>query len=421
MLNAMNNIPKRTNILNLLDSTSSGDLPPHIFSAIFNRATAIFLKLKVLTNIKRDKPNIKTEKIKIISCSSITMLDGISNNIKTLPLIIERCFMMDSWEKSDGGNLTALCSRLVKALDESVDRNLTDGILLSGGLDTSILAYLASKRVKLKAFTAALQDAPAPDIEYATLVANHFGLKHIVHRFDEGELHDAIRVVVKAMDSFDPMEIRNSVTVYIALKCAKENGVNTVMTGDGCDELFAGYNFLYGLDKERLGLELQKLWKVMSFSSTRLADVLKMEVKLPYLDPEFKKFAMGLQYDLKVRDEGGQTWGKWILRKAFETLLPKEIVWRTKTPIESGSGTSVLPHLLNSKISNAEFEEKKSKYFDEDKVTIRDKEQLFYYEIYRSILGPPHPTYFKGKICSHCNSSVPSTSSYCRRCGGHLT
>ena len=307
----------------------------------------------------------------------------------------------------------------MKALDESVGRNLADGILLSGGLDTSILAYLASKRAKLKAFTAALQNAPAPDIEYAKLVANRFGLKHLIHRFDEGELHDAIRVVVKAMDSFDPMEIRNDVTVYIGLKCAKEDSINTVMTGDGCDELFAGYNFLFELDKERLSSELQKLWSIMSFSSIRLADVLGMEVRVPYLDSEFKKFAMKLQPDLKVRNEGGQTWGKWILRKAFENLLPKEIVWRAKTPIESGSGTSVLPHLFNSIISNAEFEEKKSKYLNEDKVTIRDKEQLFYYEVYRSAVGVPSLTSQKGKVCFYCNSSLPITSSYCRRCGAY--
>ena len=312
-----------------------------------------------------------------------------------------------------------LCDKLVKVLDQSVRRNLADGILLSGGLDTSILAYLASRRAKLKAFTATLQNAPAPDIEYATLVANRFRLKYLIHRFDEDELHDAIRVVVKAMDSFDPMEIRNGVTVYIGLKCAKENGVNKVMTGDGCDELFAGYNFLIELDGERLGSELQKIWHFMSFSSMRLAGVLKMEVKLPYLDPEFKKFAMELQPELKVRDEGGQRWGKWILRKAFENLLPKEIVWRAKIPIESGSGTSILPDLFNSTIPDAEFGEKRSKYLREDRVTIRNKEQLFYYEIYRSVVGAPRPTDFEGKICPYCSSSVSNTTTYCKRCGGY--
>ncbi len=304
-------------------------------------------------------------------------------------------------------------------MDESVERNMGDGILLSGGLDTSILACLAHKRAKLKAFTIAFRGAPAPDVTYATFIANRFGLKHLVHRFDESELHDAIRIVVKTMDSFDPMEIRNSVTIYIGLKYAKENGANMIMTGDGCDELFAGYNFLFKLDKEKLGSELQKLWNVMHFSSVPLAKVLKMEAKLPYLDPEFKKFAMELLPAIKVRDERGQTWGKWILRKAFEKLLPREIVWRTKTPIESGSGTSILPNFFKSIIPVTEFEDRKSKYLEEDKVTIRDKEQLFYYEIYRSAVGVPHPTDFVGKICPHCNLSVSDMTTYCRRCGAY--
>ena len=326
--------------------------------------------------------------------------------------------MVNSHKKLGAEGLSVVCGRLMKELDESVGRNLTDGIMLSG-LDASILAYLASKRVKQKAFTVAFRGAPAPDVEHATWVANRLQLEHFIHNFGEDELYEAIRVVVKTMDSFDPMEIRNSIPIYIGLKKAKESGVNTVMTGDGCDELFAGYSFLHGLEKERLSLELQKLWSVMHFSSTELAKALGIGVKLPYLDPEFKRFAMGLDSELKVRSERGQIWGKWILRKAFENTLPKKIVWRAKIPIESGSGTATLPKFFNSAISDTEFDEKRNKYLKEDKVTIRDKEQLFYYEIYRSAVGVPHPTDPKGKVCPHCNSNVPVTSTYCRRCGAY--
>jgi len=327
--------------------------------------------------------------------------------------------MEDFQKRSRAEDLTILCNRVVKLLDESVERNLTDGILLSGGLDTSILAYLASKRVKLKAFTAALRNVPASDIKCAMLVANRLGLKHFVHNFGEEELYEAIRVIVKTMDSFDPMEIRNSITIYIGLKKVKEEGINTVVTGDGCDELFAGYSFLHGLEKEQLSLELQKLWSVMSFSAVRLAEILRVEVKLPYLDPEFKKFAMELDPRLKIRSERGQTWGKWILRKAFENILPEEIAWRSKTPIEVGSGTATLPSFFNSIIPDAEFSEKRSEYLDEDKVILRDKEQLFYYEIYRSAVGVPHPTDPRGKVCPCCNSNMPEVSTYCRRCGAY--
>jgi len=304
-------------------------------------------------------------------------------------------------------------------LEEAIERNMAEGILLSGGLDASVLAVIASRSAPLRAFTVAFQGAPAPDVEYATLMANHLRLKHFVHRFDEDELHDAIPMVVKTMKSFDPMEIRNSVTIYVGFRIAKEEEMRSVMTGDGCDELFAGYSFLFGLRKEKLELELQKLWDVMEFSSILLAKALGIEAKLPYLDPEFKSFAMELGSRYKVQTEKGQVYGKWILRKAFEDLLPNEVAWRVKTPIEHGSGTTTLSTLFNQRISDTEFDEKRRKYLSEDKVIIRNKEQLFYYETYRSVVGVPRPSDVRGKICTQCNSNVPEKATYCRTCGAY--
>lgn len=316
-------------------------------------------------------------------------------------------------------NLEEVCHRLQLLLEKAVEKNVAEGILLSGGLDTSILASIASRYVHLKAVTVAFQNAPAPDIEYAALIANRLGLEHILHVFDEDELYAAIPVVVKTMMSFDPMEIRNSVTICIALKVAKQNGINAVMTGDGCDELFAGYSFLFGLEKKDLDLALAKLWAVMRFSSVPLASFLGMEAKLPYLDPDFQDFAVKLDSLYKVQSEDGRPYGKWILRKAYENILPPEITWRVKTPIEYGSGTTTLPELFNKNIPDAEFEEKRRRYLAEDAVTIRDKEQLFYYEIYRSLIGVPHQTGVEGKTCPYCNSTIPEKSTYCRVCGGY--
>jgi len=286
-------------------------------------------------------------------------------------------------------------------------------------LDTSILAEIASKYIPLRAVTIAFQNAPAPDVEYSVLMANRLRLKHIVHILTEDELDDAIPMVVKTMESFDPMEIRNSVTIYAALNAAQENGIHVVMTGDGSDELFAGYSFLFGLEKERLDLELKKLWSVMRFSSVPLANVLSMEARLPYLDPDFKDFAMKIDSRYKVRTENGRTYGKWILRKAFEGMLPKEVTWRTKIPIEYGSGTTTLPSLFNRKIPDTEFNEKRRRILAQDGVTIRDKEQLFYYEVYRSLIGVPHPTDTEGKICPQCHSKVQDKATYCRTCGAY--
>jgi len=312
-----------------------------------------------------------------------------------------------------------VCSRLRILLEEAVKNNLAEGILLSGGLDTSILAVVASKFVSLKAITVAFQNAPAPDVQHAVLVASRLGLKHIIYVFNEDELYDGIRMVVKTMKSFDPMEIRNSVTIYVGLKVAKENGVFTIMTGDGSDEIFAGYSFLFGLEREKLDLELKKMWNVMAFSSIPLAKALETEAKIPYLDPAFKDFAVKLDSQYKIRTENGRTYGKWILRKAFEKTLPSEIAWRVKTPIEYGSGTTTLPDLFNRNISDTEFDEKRRRYLGEDRVTIRDKEQLFYYEVYRSLIGIPHPTDMEGKICPQCNSNIPENATYCRTCGAY--
>jgi len=312
-----------------------------------------------------------------------------------------------------------VCSKLRILLEKAVENNPADGILLSGGLDTSILAVIASKFFSLKSITIAFQNSSAPDVEYAVLMASKLGLKHIIHVFNEDELYDAIAMVVKTMKSFDPMEIRNSVTIYVGLRVAKKNGVSTIMTGDGSDELLAGYSFFFGLEREKLDLELKKMWNVMVFSSLPLAKTLGMEAKLPYLDQDFKDFAMKLDSQYKIQTENGRTYGKWILRKAFEENLPREVAWRVKTPIEYGSGTTTLPNIFNKKISDTEFDEKRRRYLAQDRVTIRDKEQLFYYEVYRSLIGVPYQTSIKGKTCPQCNSNIAENATYCRICGAY--
>jgi len=314
--------------------------------------------------------------------------------------------------------INEICFKLRGLIEEAVKKNLAEGILLSGGLDTSILAFISSKFISLKAFTVALEGAPAPDIKYASLMAEKLNIKHFIHFINEDELYDAIYVVIKTVKSFDPMEVRNSAAIYAALKMASEEGLNTVMTGDGCDELFAGYSFLFNLEGEVLKLELEKLWRGLSFSSIPLAEALSLEAKLPYLDPHLKNFAYNLDPSYKIRKERGQTWGKWILRKAFEGILPDEIVWRVKTPIEHGAGTTILPALFEQRVSDEEFQEKRRKYFENDRVTLRTKEQLFYYEIYRSTLGVPQRAKW-GRVCPYCNSTVIEGVTYCRICGAY--
>jgi len=112
-------------------------------------------------------------------------------------------------------------------------------------------------------------------------------------------------------------------------------------------------------------------------------------------------------------------WGKWILRKAFENIMPQEIVWRVKAPIEVGSGTTILPSLFDSRISDLEFNEKKREYLNEDRVVIRSKEHLFYYEIYRSVIGIPYMSASNAKACPDCGSNVEEGASFCKTCGAY--
>ncbi|MEM3704241.1 MAG: asparagine synthase C-terminal domain-containing protein, partial [Candidatus Bathyarchaeia archaeon] len=248
-------------------------------------------------------------------------------------------------------NVNSICSELRRLLEESVKRHLAEGILLSGGLDTSIIAAIASKYVKLKAFTVAFKEAESPDIEYAKRVAEEFKLEHIIRSFSMDEFYNELPTIIRIVKSFDPMEIRNSIVILVGLRTAKNMGVNTILTGDGADELFAGYSFLFNYSKKELERELEKLWRNMHFSSIDIAEYLNVEAKLPYLDYDFQSFAKQIDPELKVRRENSKVIGKWILRKAFESILPQNITWRIKTPIEQGSGTTRLPQIFNKLIS----------------------------------------------------------------------
>jgi len=303
------------------------------------------------------------------------------------------------------------------SLESAVQRNRAEAILLSGGLDTSIVAALAAKQGPLKAYTVALEGTPAPDIEYARLVAQRFGLNQELHIFNMDEFMKNLPDVVKTLKIFDPMEIRNSAAVYIAMKEAKKDGVSTFLTGDACDELFAGYSFLFNLDPLALKTSLQKLWNAMSFSAVPMAQSLGMAAKIPFLEPEVKKLAREIDPSFLVVEENGQKWGKWIDRKAFEDILPSQITWRIKTPIEHGCGTTTLPQVFEKRIPDSEFREKQEHIKAADNVTIRDKEHLAYYEIFHRVFGDRPET--TGRTCPQCHYEVRIDSTFCRTCGAY--
>ena len=296
--------------------------------------------------------------------------------------------------------------RLKDELSRSVMRNKGEGLLFSGGLDSSILAYLAPDA---KTFTVRLETYGS-DMEHAQMLADHLGIEHRCLTISVDDAIAIVPTVIKILRSFDPA-IPNDVATYFGLISAKEHGCKSIMTGDGGDELFAGYDFMLDLD---LNDYIPKMARRMSFSSKALGEFIGIEVKQPYIDPEFVEFALGIEPKLKVNTVDGKKCGKWILRKAFENNLPSQITWRKKVPIEYGSGTTELRAIIESRISDMEFREKQQIY----PIRFRNKEHLFYYEIYRDVVGAIPLPKDGEKQCSECGAGVKVQLSHCRVCGG---
>ncbi len=328
---------------------------------------------------------------------------------------------MSTVEKDILANVDEVAAKLRNLLEKAVNKNPTKDMLFSGGIDTSILATIVTKKFWIRGFTCIFKEANALDTKYAKLMAKRLNIEHYINSFGEKEVLEAVPDVVKVLDSFDPMEVRNSITINIGLRFAKSYGSTKIITGDGADELFAGYHMYYRHvgNKEKLSAMLNKMWGIMAFSAGTLGNNMGIEVVQPFLDPEVQKFAMNLDPRYNIQEERGEVWGKWILRKAYEDVLPSEIRWRDKNPIEVGSGTTILPKYLAKKISDSEFKVKKKKILESDKVTIRDKEQLIYYEAYREVVGVPFAKDPDARTCPQCNSNVADNAVVCRTCGAY--
>ena len=318
-------------------------------------------------------------------------------------------------------NVDKVSAELRELLEKSVKKNLTSDMLFSGGIDTSILAAITSKYVQIRGFTCAFKRANALDLKYAKLMARQLNIEHYINPFDEDQVFEVIPEVVKVLGSFDPMEVRNSITITIGLRFAKSYGSTKLITGDGADELFAGYHMYYRHvgNREKLSTMLNRMWSIMEFSAVPLGKSMGIEVRQPFLEPNVKEFAMKLDPRYYVQKERGEVWGKWILRKAYEDVLPPEVRWRDKNPIEVGSGTTILPTFMAKRISDLEFAAKKKKIRERDNVVIRDKEQLEYYEAYREVVGVPHAQDPDARTCPQCNSNVPENASVCKTCGAY--
>jgi len=293
---------------------------------------------------------------------------------------------------------------LKKELSKAVEGNLAGGLLLSGGLDSSILAYLIPR---IKGITVTLEEF-GKDEKYAERVAKFLNLKWHRKKVEIKEAIKAIPKVIKILKTFDPA-IPNDLAIFFGLKMAKQKRIKTVITADGADELFAGYSYMRHLNLKEY---LPKVASRMNFSSNELGKSLGIKIRQPYLNKKFIKFALSIPPGLKIKREKNKIWGKWILRKAFEDFLPEEIIWRKKMPIESGSGFGKLRQILTSKISDEEFREAQRL-----PVRFRNKEHFYYYRIYREVVGDIPLPKKDEKKCSGCGTGLPPQNSHCKVCG----
>jgi asparagine synthase (glutamine-hydrolysing) len=308
------------------------------------------------------------------------------------------------------------CKELEFALRECVKRNQCEGMLLSGGLDSSILASILRPK---RSFTVAW-DNRAPDLPYARLIANKYSKAHseLILNNNDNNVADMIREVIRCLKTFSPIEIRNSSVVYAGIISAKKQGCVALMTGDGGDELFAGYNYLrrYFMDASKLDVELRRLWDIMHFSSTSLAKTLYIEIKTPFLDDEFLNYAKSIPTEKKIGMFSGKLWGKFILRRCFVEELGNQIAWRPKLAQEEGAATVNLKHFFDDQYTDVDFRLRSAQARTEG-VIVNDKEHLYYYDVFRSYFCPPSDEPCSEARCPRCSGCVSAKTNFCRTCG----
>jgi len=307
--------------------------------------------------------------------------------------------------------LRPTCGELVDRLEASVERNRAGALLLSGGLDSTILASILRPEYSV----AAGFGADAPDLAFARQVAQRYSRRHAEEVFYEEKMADMVDAVVQVFKTFDPIEIRNSCVALAGLERAKRDGHTRVMTGDGGDELFAGYNYLsryYG-DLKKVEQELARLWQVMHFSSKTLGERIGVQVVTPFLDPEFAEFARSVDVAEKVGEHGGQKYGKFILRRCFEPEIG-ELAWRPKMAQEQGAATDRFSGFVEKMIDDATYASK-ARIAESEGVRIRSKEHLNYYAIFRSYFPPPKEESHCDRVCPKCHACLEGR--FCRTCG----
>jgi asparagine synthase (glutamine-hydrolysing) len=320
--------------------------------------------------------------------------------------------------------LVSLCSEFFGLLNNICSKKKHDGLLLSGGLDSSILAY----HLKPDKAITIIVDNPdnSKDYFYSNLIAEkNYVDKHFKIIISFEEILSNIEALIKDYKTFDPIFLKNSVVQLSGFQWAKKLNMNSVVVGDGADELFAGYNFLhkYIEDKKKITDKIESIIQNMNFFSEEFSKKIGLRIFLPYLEDEMIGFSKKIPLDYKIAKHEGELFGKYFMRKCYEDILGKEIVWRKKMALQDGSGAYKLENYIENNIikDDIEFNKQIEKIRLAECVEIRSKEHLYFYRIYRKYYKPPIneiENFENIKKCKYCNSLFRWSGNFCKVCGG---
>jgi asparagine synthase (glutamine-hydrolysing) len=256
------------------------------------------------------------------------------------------------------------------------------GAFLSGGLDSSLIAALACRHVaELHTFSVGV--AGSPDIAAARRVAGHIGSIHHEYLMTPAEVVATLPDIVRALESFDQDLVRSAIPTFFCSRMAAEH-VKVILTGEGADELFAGYAYHKAMtDPVTLHRELRRSVTTLHNINLQRADRLTMlhglEGRVPFLDTAFIELALSVPTELKLAPlDDGRLMEKWVLRKAFEDLLPADIVWRTKEQFDEGTGTiDLLGEALVPLLADIDLEA----YREATHEPVRSREEALYHRL----------------------------------------
>jgi asparagine synthase (glutamine-hydrolysing) len=363
--------------------------------------------------------------------SELKALEGVCNKIgEFLPGhylfsregILKRWYQRDWMDYESVKDNVSSVEDLRDALEASVHRQLMSdvpyGVLLSGGLDSSVVSAVAKKfapkRIEsddkaeawwpqLHSFAVGLEGSP--DLAAARKVAGHIGTIHHEINFTIEDGLNAIRDVIYHIETYDVTTVRASTPMYLLARVIKSMGVKMVLSGEGADEIFGGYLYFHKAPgpKEFHEETVRKLGKLHLYDCLRANKSLAawgVEGRVPFLDKEFMDVAMRLNPKDKMVTGGRME--KWILRKAFSGYLPESVAWRQKEQFSDGVGYSWIDTLkaMTSKLVTDEQLVNAKYRFPIN--TPMSKEEYYY----RSVFSE----HFPSDSAASCVPSVPSVA-----------